>query len=95
MAADRPALARHLAAFRGDSAHLVTNGSARHTVRFAAGSTLDDEVPAAAGRGSAGFAVLPGVHAGPRHGNVYLRDLHARDSVLLPCMRAASGLAAD
>ena len=81
-------LRTRLAAFRGDSAHLMINGMMRDTtVRVAPGATWTSACVRRLVEDSAGFAVFPSVMLAHANGNVYLRDLHARDTVLLAQMR--------
>jgi hypothetical protein len=81
-------LRARLAAFRGDSAHLMINGMMRDTtVRVAPGATWTPGCLRRLVEDSAGFAVFPSVMLAHGGGNVYLRDLHARDTVLLAQMR--------
>jgi hypothetical protein len=81
-------LRTRLAAFRGDSAHLMINGTMHDTtVRVAPGATWTTACLRRLAEDSAGFAVFPSVMLAHGNGNVYLRDLHVRDTVLLEQMR--------
>ena len=81
-------LRTRLAAFRDDSARLMINGMMRDTtVRVAPGATWTPGCLRRLVEDSAGFAVFPSVMLAHGSGNVYLRDLHARDTVLLAQMR--------
>jgi hypothetical protein len=76
-----------LAVFRGDSAHLMTNRTMHDTtVRLAPDAPWTAKCLRRLAEDSAGYAVFPSVMLAHGDGNIYLRDLHARDTVLLASM---------
>jgi hypothetical protein len=78
-------LERRLAPFRADSAYLVTNRTKGDTsVRVVPGGSITDACLRRMAEDSAGFTTYPSLLLAHGYGNVYLRDLHARDSVLHP-----------
>jgi hypothetical protein len=77
-------LTRRLEPFRDDSAHLVAiKGLPDTTVRFLPGSTLNAGCVHRLVEDRAGFTVYPPMLLVHGHGNVYLRDLHALDTLAL------------
>jgi 4-amino-4-deoxy-L-arabinose transferase-like glycosyltransferase len=81
-------LRQRLAAFRDDSAQLMMNQMMHDTtVRIAPGATWTPACLRRLAEDTAGFAVFPSMLLARGDGNVYLRDLHARDTLLLPEMR--------
>jgi hypothetical protein len=78
-------LARRLAAFRDDSARLVTNRVRGDTaVRVVPGSLLGEKCLRRMAEDSAGFTTYTPLLLVHGHGNRYMRDLHAQDSLLHP-----------
>ena len=78
-------LQRRLAPFRADSARLVTNRmNGDSAVRVVPGGPITDVCLRRMAEDSAGFTTYPSLLLARGYGNVYLRDLHARDSVLHP-----------
>jgi hypothetical protein len=78
-------LARRLAAFRGDSARLVVNRAHSDTaVRIVPGSALSPKCLRRMAEDSAGFVTYTPLLLVHGHGNRYVRDLHATDSLLHP-----------
>jgi hypothetical protein len=76
-------LQRRLAPLRSDSARLVTNRTKGDSaVRVVPGGPLTEVCLRRMAEDSAGFTVYPSVLLARGHNNIYLRDLHARDTVL-------------
>jgi hypothetical protein len=77
-------LKRQLAPFQSDSAHLISDPTLPDTtVRFARGAPRTPECGRRLIEDRAGFATYPSMLLAGRNGNVFLRDLHARDSLVL------------
>jgi 4-amino-4-deoxy-L-arabinose transferase-like glycosyltransferase len=77
-------LQHRLAAHRSDSAKLVTVPDLPDTtVRFVPGALLTERCVRRIAEDRAGFTMYPPFLLARGNGNIYLRDLHARDSLLL------------
>lgn len=81
---DVPELNRRLAPLRADSARLIAlQISPDTTPRVAPGSVLRDRCLRRLLEDRAGFTLFPPLLLARGDGNIYLRDLHARDSLAL------------
>lgn len=79
-------LERRLEAFRGDSARLLMNRTIDTTVRVAPGAVWTPRCIRRLREDSAGFTIYPDKMLATANGDVYLRDLHARDTLMLRTM---------